>query len=265
MSIIDLNSISAQCHTSASPRKEIADERWSDDLLSTDGLVAETRLSQLCRSLQRQLQDQELLVLGPVSAHGLRPAHLPGEPAGHPGLSAVGQSETLSHGHSREGLPQHVGPCQSGTRLADLRRLCSGAHRRGPEPLRQRLLRHRVGSERLCPGRNDDRAVPVALPLGHVPQAQGGCETPCPTGSAGQHPDDCRHYPWQGSRGQHPRRDSLRGGSGLCRGPRLSGLRSALPDPSSISLLRHPGQKQLPVPAALLSARGQGDRAAVRS
>lgn len=165
-SLIDLNSILLRCHTSASLRKETADEHRTDDLRSTNGLPADTRVSILRRTLQRQLQDQELILLGRVPVHGLRPADLPGEPAEHPGLSALGQPEALPQGHPRKRLPQYSGSRQTNTRLAHLRRLRPRTHRPGPPTQRWRRIRNRTWLERLCPGCHNDRPVPVAVPLG---------------------------------------------------------------------------------------------------
>ena len=164
MSIIDLKSVLARCHTPAFLRKEMADEYGSDDLLSTDGLFPPSRVPCMCRAVPWPLQDEELLLLGSVSLPGFCSAHLSGKPEGHPGLPAGGTAKALSHGHPREGLSQHLGPCQRDSRLADLCRLCSGPHQKSAGALRPRALRRRAKSGRLCVGCNRDRPLPVSLP-----------------------------------------------------------------------------------------------------
>ncbi len=66
MVVIDLKLISGEGHSSASCQKEMADELWSNHVLPIDGLCAYPRFSPMRKTLQRQLQDQELLLLGPV-------------------------------------------------------------------------------------------------------------------------------------------------------------------------------------------------------
>jgi hypothetical protein len=75
---IDLKSAPAGGDTPAPTRELMAYERSQDNLLSTDGLPAHVRVSQVCPSLQRQLQGQEVLLLESVSLYGLCPTHLRG-------------------------------------------------------------------------------------------------------------------------------------------------------------------------------------------
>jgi hypothetical protein len=81
------------CKSPSSQKKETAYEFRENNLFSVDGLCPSIRVSQMRRSVQRQLQGQELLLLGPVPLHGFRPAYLPGKPAGHPSLFAGTQSK----------------------------------------------------------------------------------------------------------------------------------------------------------------------------
>ncbi len=74
MVVIDLKIFSGGGHTSASLQKEMADELWSYHVLPVDGLRSCSRFPTVRKALQRQLQDQELLLLGPVPLHGLCPA-----------------------------------------------------------------------------------------------------------------------------------------------------------------------------------------------
>ena len=57
---------------------------------------------------------KRLFLLGPVSLHGLCSTDLSGKPARYRSLSALGSTETLSHGHPGQRLTQYPGPCQRG-------------------------------------------------------------------------------------------------------------------------------------------------------
>src|SRR5450759_4822759 len=89
----DLNGRPAAGHTLAFSREEMAHECWPHDLCPTDGLRVPVRVPDVCRPVPRALQSPTLLLLGPVSLPGLRPTHLPGEPAGHPSLPPRGPAE----------------------------------------------------------------------------------------------------------------------------------------------------------------------------
>ena len=106
--------------------------------LSSDGASSAPCFSSMCRSLQRQLQGQGVLLPRAVSLHGICPVDLPREPAGHRILSAGTEEQALSHGNPLVGLPQQPGKCQQGPRLAHLCRSCALSHSDGPQALQQR-------------------------------------------------------------------------------------------------------------------------------
>ena len=81
-------------------------------------------------SVTRRLQDLAVLLLGPVSVHGLCPVDLPREPARHRGVPAALQRQALPHGHSRQVSRSTLADANE-TRLAHLRRL-----RPDPDPRR---------------------------------------------------------------------------------------------------------------------------------
>ncbi len=110
-------------HTAATLAKGMADEFRENDFLPVDGFSTLIRIPPLCRALRRQLQDRELLLLGPISAHGLCTTDLPRESDRHSGLSPISPAEALPSGNSRNGILQHPCPCQPGPRLAHLCRL----------------------------------------------------------------------------------------------------------------------------------------------
>jgi len=109
MVVIDLKIFSEEGHTSASLQKEMADELWSNHVLPIDGLCTYPRFSPMRETLQRQLQDQELLLLGPVPLHGLCPADLPGKPERYTGMSESGTDQAVSPWHPGQGFKEHLG------------------------------------------------------------------------------------------------------------------------------------------------------------
>src|SRR5258708_26719261 len=52
------------------------DERWQDGVRAVDGFHSRSRISALCGALSGPVSGAELFLLGPVSLHGLRAAHL---------------------------------------------------------------------------------------------------------------------------------------------------------------------------------------------
>ena len=91
------------------------------------------RVPQVRRTVRRQLQGQELLLLGPVSMHGLRSVHLSREPARYPGLPARGPDQALPPGHPRPVSRNTLANANQIARLAHLRRFRPGADRHRPE------------------------------------------------------------------------------------------------------------------------------------
>src|SRR5271169_559486 len=97
-------------HTSEPHRKETAYyEFWKNYLCSAYGLFACLRISAVCRTIQRQLQDQEFYLFGSVPLYGICPTDLSGELTRYSGLFTSGQAKALSYGHPRQGLPQYSG------------------------------------------------------------------------------------------------------------------------------------------------------------
>src|SRR6266699_6721755 len=106
--VIDLNSERVKSMLPRPLRKELLDECWSIDLLTTNGLSSCSRVSPMRYALPGRLQTQELFLLGPVSLHGLRPADVPRKLARYRSLSAGQPNQALSHGYSRPRLAQHA-------------------------------------------------------------------------------------------------------------------------------------------------------------
>jgi hypothetical protein len=259
-SFIDLNFIFHKCHTPAKTCKEMANEFRENDILSTDEFSTRLRVPTMSGTLQRKLQNKKLLMLGSVPLHGFRSTHLPREPERHPSMPTCNKSKNVSHGHSWKGLSQYACACQSGSRLAHLRGLRTSAYQESQSSLCQRLLRCRTGSNCLRARCHNDRSLPYAFSLGGVPKTQRRGKTTYASRFARKHPHNDLRYARQDSRGQYPGRNTDRSRSLLYRGSRLSRFCQALQGTSISSILRNPGQEQLPLQAPLFSECRQGDQ-----
>src|ERR1700678_2682507 len=129
--------------------KGLDDERWEVSLRPTHGLVAEARFRPLCPEIQRQLPCQAVLMLGSVSLHGICSVDLSTQPPRYRNLLELHESQTVSRWHSWSYRTQHFGPSQPKSRLAHLRRLCTGPHCICPKTLSQRSFGRRFGTDGL--------------------------------------------------------------------------------------------------------------------
>lgn len=86
-------------------------------------------LSSYRRPARRRLPRQDADLCRALPHSGLCPTHLPGEFAGHRGLSVGASAQALPHGHPRSRFPFHAGRCQRNTRLAYLCRVCTSPDR----------------------------------------------------------------------------------------------------------------------------------------
>src|SRR5437899_2736879 len=116
------------------------------------------------------------------------PADLPGESQGHRSLSVGAGREALSHGVSRTDSSLDTVRCERSQRLAHLRRLRAGADPSGQKALRGREPRGGTLGNSLRARFDDNRPLPVGLPLGAVPFDQGSREDAYAARSAGAIP-----------------------------------------------------------------------------
>jgi len=266
MSFIDLKFCYPECHSPASrPQEMDSYEFRENNFFSGNGLYPHLRISPMRRTIQRQLQGHTLLMLGPVSLHGVCPTDLPGKPERYSSLSPGNPAQTLSHGHTWKSLPKYPGQCQPGAGLANLRRFRSRPDQQGQKTLCRRELRDRIGTHSLCPGFHHHRSVFISFPLGHLSKEQRCHQASYPSGSAGQHSHSSYRYPRKGPRGQYSRSDYRRTWRHLYLRPWLSRFCTSAYGTTGSRILYHQGQEQLPVYQTLFPKRRQIKRGAMRS
>src|SRR5271157_2189306 len=268
---IDLKYFSSECHSLALNSEEMVNEFWKNDIFSDYGVPTDIRIPAVRRKVFRELQNQELLMLGSISEHGIRTTDLQGKPAGYSGVPPCSQTKNLSHGHPRKDLPQYIGPRQSDKRLAHLCRFRSSTHSESQTTLCQRFIWYRIGTNHLRVGFHNDRSLFVSLSMGNVPQTQGSCETAYTSRPERQHSNDSFYYQRESSRSQYPRQTVYRSRCHLHHGSRLFGLRASLQAESIVSILCYTRQEQCQISPAILSEDRQNvwtqirpDRYAVR-
>jgi len=265
MQLIDLKVSSPECHTPASIKQETTYELRENDIFTTNGIPSCPRISHMRCTIQRQLQGQELHLLGPISLHGIRSTHLSGEPEGYPGMPQRNETQTLPYGHPRERLPQYLGQCQQDQGLAYLLRLCPGAHQEGQKTVRQRKLWRGTGSDSLRPGFHHNRSMSCPVSVGTIPQKERSGQDAHPPGSAGQYSHRGYRYSRTYSRCHYPRSSYNRSRCHIYHGSRLSRLRSSVCYPSDFGFLCNTSQTQLQLQKTVLSHHRQINRDSMRS
>ena len=264
MSLIDLKFSLPECHTPASIKQEMTYELRKNNFFATNGISPHPRISQMRRAIQRQLQSQKLLLLGPISLHGLCPTYLPRKPEGYSGMPQRNEAQALPYGHPRERLPQYPGQCQQDQRLANLLRLRPSAHQEGQKTVLQRKLRFETGSDSLRSGFHHNRSVSFPVSVGNIPQEKGSSQDAYTPGSAWQYSHRGYHYSRTRSRCQYPRSAHNRSWCHVYHGSRLSRLRSTFYDPSDFGFLRYTSQAQLQLQETVLSHHRQINRDSMR-
>ena len=262
---IDLKYFSSECHTRALNCEGMVDEFWKNDIYSNHGLPVGIRIPTVRRAIFRQLQNQKLFMLGSISKYGVRAAYLQRKPERCTSVLTRRKTKDLSHGHSWKDLPQHAGPRQSDKKLAHLRRLCSNTHSESPTTLCQRFIWHRARTYYLRAGCHDNRPLPISLPVGGIPQAQGSCEAAYASRFAWQHSDGSFYYQRENSRSQHPRQPIHRSRRNLYYGSWLSELRSSIQHQSISSIFCNTSQKQLQLSTTLFTKDRQSNGTQMRS
>src|ERR1700723_2575086 len=94
-------------------------ELWTHRLLATDPTSPRKRFSKLCCPLQRRLELQRILLLGPITGDGLRATHRSREPVRYRVRLARYQASCIPWG-SAASVALDTGRCQRITRLENL-------------------------------------------------------------------------------------------------------------------------------------------------
>jgi len=233
--------------------------------LSSNGASSASSFSSVCRPIQRQFQDQGVLLPRSISMHGFCPTDLSREPTRHRIMSVGAEEQALSHGDPLFDFSQQFGQRQQGQRLAYLRRSCLLSYTYCAKTLCEREFWPGTGKHRLRSGRNHHRSVPVHVPVGQVPQEQGSNQASHIAGSTRQHSVLHPHIRRQDTRSEYSRHRATGSRFFLRHGSWLSGLRTAICNHSGISFLRDKSQIQSQVPAGLFPFSGQGNRHSLRS
>ena len=157
-------------------------------ILPVDQLPSGSRIPPLRKPLRWGSPMARLLLLGSVPLDGVRPADLPRKPARHRSVPAFARRQALPHGIPLPGGALHTGRRQRVARLADLCRFRPGLDSHRAALVRPRSDRPGSRSKSLRSGLDHHRPVPLAVPLGQVPPAQGCREDAHAVGPARQHP-----------------------------------------------------------------------------
>ena len=162
-------------------------ELWPHRVCTADRASAPQGVSQVRGPLSWKPLREKLLLLGSVSGHGLRPAHLSRKPTRHRDLPGGGGRQAVPHGLPQPGGTLDAGRCQRIARLAHLRRLCADSDCDCAPALCSRCHGRRFGRELVCLGFDDHRFVLGAVSVGPIPAAQGGGQNAHAAGSARQY------------------------------------------------------------------------------
>ena len=150
MAVIDFNSpIDFGQTTFVETLKGLANARWANCFLTTDGSPAETRIRQMRSAISRQLPSKNFFLLRSIPLYGFCPDNISPEPSGHRNLPASHAIQAVPLRHSREGFSQHSGKGKRKSRLANLCRLRTIADKHRPKAVRRRGLCGTTSTSRL--------------------------------------------------------------------------------------------------------------------
>ena len=221
-------------------------------------------ISQMRPALPRQSSHPIVHLPRPVPMHGIRPTHLPREPARYRSVSASPSRQAVSHGHPRRDVAQHARQRQSAPGLAHLRRARAGHDSHRLPPVRRRGPGAGARQHRLRARRIDHRPVPFGVSVGVVPLHQVRRQAAHAAGPAGQHSDLHSRLRREDARRERPRHPGTRAWRVLHHGPRLRGLRAVVPPAQLRGVLHHPRQVQHALRAPVLPSGRQDERGALR-
>src|SRR5215813_11719262 len=174
MSLNDLNFDPAVlCRSlSRSTSKEKAFEPRTNCICSTHQLPLSQRIQSLRRTLPRQQGCAFILLLGSVTDNGVCPTDLSREPTRHRSLPSCTRQQALPQRPLWSSQALDIGRCQRESRLENLCRFRSEPDSNGATTLCRLGTGSRSRRDFVRIGFNNNRSMPLFVPLGSVPESQ---------------------------------------------------------------------------------------------
>jgi hypothetical protein len=171
---VDLNLHQRFCDPMSIFSTRSRDERRQVRIRAVDGASSAHKFPSLRAAISRRAQDQDLLMSGSVSMHGVRATDLSREPARYRSMSARTKWQALSSGHAHQsGGPQHLGACQRHSRLAYLCRVRSAFNHHRAQALCWRCSCSTAQGDGLRVGLYPHRSVPWYVQVDTLTTKQG--------------------------------------------------------------------------------------------
>ena len=254
---IDLNSVVRFWATLA---QGIANEHRTNNLFATYGLPATRGFSSMRATIQRRSQNQNFLMLRPISRHGLRTINQPRIAPRHRSFFANIRPKTLSRRIPQQtNFSQHTGQRQPDSALANLRRLCTNAYNHSYRTLRRYRSGLRSRQHHLRIGFNHHRPMPFDVSVGNFSYDKVSGQN---AHAAEYQRLDTRVYPYfRGFRArcEHSRRAANSAFGHLFDGSRLFGLLATFRIAPSRCVFRHSHKIKHTKPKNLFGFRRQID------
>lgn len=211
----------------------------------------------MCKELQRQLQSEDVFVLGSVSVHGICTTDLSREPSGYRGMSALDREQALSYGHTRDGIEKYHCSCKRESRLSDIRGFCTEDDSYSTKPLWWRFIRSGAGADSICVRCDDNRFVSFGFSMGAISETQGSGKTTYSFGFTGIDPNNNPDNAWENTRCQYTGLPQFRADGDIYNGSWIYGFSATLPDTWSRSVLCHKSQAQSEFSTVVFKSGGQ--------
>ena len=174
MTVFDFNRVLHLCHSFRliTWRGMAHESPAPHRLCSTPRLLAQARIQQVHSTLPGRSTTTQILLPRSVPLHGLCPTHVSRQLARYRNcLDAM--SANLYHAGFRGKVSRNtLADANERRDCLHLQRLRSCPHCSCTAALCQRCLRRRSGSAGLCLRFDDHRSLPVAVPVGQIPQTQ---------------------------------------------------------------------------------------------
>ena len=118
---IDLKFVSYCGHSSVKEQKGVANEYRKNHFLTSDGFFANIRISQMCATLSRKLQNKKFLMFRPVSMYGICSTYLSGKPSRYRSMPSRNTKQTLSYWNQKQSVEEYNSKRKRKTQLAHIR------------------------------------------------------------------------------------------------------------------------------------------------